>query len=379
MDQIQLQQKIAEYFQKLPKEAQDVFSSMLWMEKLKEINVKYGLKENQIKVLATETTLVLLGIIHIEEYQNILRKDLGLEKELVEKMLLEIDENILKTIKVKLTETFHSNTLSLIKESMDKRFSSLPNEVQEAIALSGWKESIYEIAKKYGLNIEKTGMLEEITVNTLCNIIKTEQYESEIKSKIGLPDDKNKEMVIELNEKIFKNIKDLMESNSSFEENGEQIPIPPYMAKKVEEVPIPTPAFASPPAKGEMPEGQRGSEEIENIISNKELNTKEADIYKESGIEIVEDVPIVQRDTLKEVIPENEIKKIEKVIEKKEETAFASPPAKGEIPEGQRGSSIILDKLLGNTTSKTTVSDYSLPKISTQTPEKPHDPYHEAI
>jgi hypothetical protein len=41
-------------------------------------------------------------------------------------------------------------------------------------------------------------------------------------------------------------------------------------------------------------------------------------------------------------------------------------------------SNIIADKLFGNTTSKTTVSDYSLPKISNDQ-EHIHDPYHEAI
>ena len=37
MDQKELQQKIAEYFQKLPKEAQEVFAKMEWLQSLEAI------------------------------------------------------------------------------------------------------------------------------------------------------------------------------------------------------------------------------------------------------------------------------------------------------------------------------------------------------
>ena len=43
MNPEELKQKIAEYFAKLPKEAQDVFSSMVWMNTLNEIIAKYNL------------------------------------------------------------------------------------------------------------------------------------------------------------------------------------------------------------------------------------------------------------------------------------------------------------------------------------------------
>ncbi len=64
MDKEELQKKIAEYYLKLPKEAQEVFSSMKWLETLKNICEKYSLDENQIKTLGIETSLILLGIVH---------------------------------------------------------------------------------------------------------------------------------------------------------------------------------------------------------------------------------------------------------------------------------------------------------------------------
>ncbi|MFA6392773.1 MAG: hypothetical protein WCW54_01660 [Candidatus Paceibacterota bacterium] len=341
MDQIQLQQKIAEYYQKLPKEAQSVFSSMLWMEKLKELGIKYGLKENRIEILATETTLVLLGIIHIEEYQNILRKDLELEKEVTEKILIEIDENILKTIKGELTETFQSNAISLNNKNLDLRFASLPKDIQESIAYSNWKEKLYDVARKYKINVEQMGILEDITVKVILNTIAGNQYEDAIRSKIDLGNDKIQEMVGEINENIFKNIKNVEEEGIKVvknEKSNDEVPLPPYAKKKEEVVPIPSPVFSSPPAKGEMPEGQKGSSqsEIENIIAN--TNTKETDMYKEHGIEIISD----------------------------DEKSTPTP-------------NIITNKLFGNTTSKASVSDYSLPKMSGEPQSKPHDPYHEEI
>ena len=361
MDQTQLQAKIAEYYQKLPKEAQEIFSSMLWMEKLKEISTKYSLKENQIEILATETTLILLGIIHIEEYQNILRKDLGLEKEIVEKILIEIDENILKTIKVELAETFQSNAISLNTENLDKRFSVLPHDIQESIAYSNWKEKLYDIARKYKINVEQMGILEDITVKVILNTIAGNQYEDAIRSKIDLGNDKIKEMVGEINENIFKDIKRVEERIIT----NDQLPI---TNKKTDEVPLPPYAKVITnyqlPITNEIKREEKpiqAQNEIENIISNKELDAKKTDMYKENGIEIISDdeitppAKIINNDQLP-ITNENII-----VTEKTKET------------------NIITDKLFGNTASKATVSDYSLPKMSGEPQSNPHDPYHEEI
>ena len=112
MDQEQLQQKIAEYYAKLPNNVQVVFSSMKWMEVLETISAKYSLKEEQNATLGTETMLVLLGIIHHVEYNEVLEKELGLPKPDLEKMLTEIDDAILRPIRSQLSEQFHKNNES---------------------------------------------------------------------------------------------------------------------------------------------------------------------------------------------------------------------------------------------------------------------------
>jgi hypothetical protein len=349
MDQEQLKQKIAEYFVKLPKEAQEVFSSMTWLETLKNISSKYNLNDGQMEVLGTETTLVLLGIVHTEEYQEILEKELNLPKETLEKIMGEIDENILKTVKSQLDEVFKSNTMSLAEEKyggerkLDEHFASLPKEVQEAINESGYQVALYEIAKNYKLTIEQMGILEEVTTKVMLNIIHPDKYEEELASKITIPREDIANLVKDVNEKILKTIREILkehwDKSKQQEDKLEDIPIPPYVTSSKQEV-----------------------------VSSKDEN----EIPKQP-----------------EVIPAPEQPKsfvVPKPIEINTEEQVASSKDEKEIPKN-----IIEEKLQGSTVSDYTVSDYSTPKISSPSspvaseksnPEpipKPHDPYHEPI
>ena len=116
MDQTQLQQKIAEYFEKLPSDLQTVFSDMKWLQNINEISVKYNLSSTQTETFATETTLLLLAIIHVDEYEDILRKELGQSKETVEKIFEEIYSSFLENIQEQLEEAYYENVNSLMEE-----------------------------------------------------------------------------------------------------------------------------------------------------------------------------------------------------------------------------------------------------------------------
>ncbi|MFA6514714.1 MAG: hypothetical protein WCT42_00410 [Candidatus Paceibacterota bacterium] len=120
MDQTQLQQNIAKYYAKLPSDLQQSFSSMAWMEDLKNISTKYSLTNEQTETLATETTLVLLGIVHLEDYVLTLKNDLKLNDETFNKILDDLDANILKDTKDDLVKTFELNIELLEKENSNK-------------------------------------------------------------------------------------------------------------------------------------------------------------------------------------------------------------------------------------------------------------------
>jgi len=252
MDQTELKQKIAEYFAKLPKEAQDVFSSMVWMEKLKEIIAKYNLNNEQTELLGTETTLVLLGIIRVEEYKEILQEELKLSEDLTKSIILEIDANILKGLEGDLTEAYEENAVSTI----DTRFSGLPKEVQKAIVFSNWKERLFEIARNHKLNILQMGILDDTTIKIMTGTIHPDKYEEELAKGMTMEKGEIASIVKEVNENILETIRGLMQKGDNGEEREiinneelgirneglemekeknieEDIPIPPY--KKMED------------------------------------------------------------------------------------------------------------------------------------------------
>jgi len=112
MDKEELQKNIALYYSKLPPNVQQIFATFKWVDELQKISSKYGLSQEQISTLGTETTLALLGVIHLVEYEELLEKELGLPKPDLEKMLTEIDDAILRPIRSQLSEQFHKNNES---------------------------------------------------------------------------------------------------------------------------------------------------------------------------------------------------------------------------------------------------------------------------
>ncbi|MCM2338935.1 MAG: hypothetical protein NDI62_00555 [Burkholderiales bacterium] len=225
MDQAQLQQKIAEYFLKLPQEAQELFSSMQWLEKLKEISTKYDLSEEQIQTIGTETTLVLLGIIHAEEYVDIIKKEINIGEKNLDKLLSEINDAIFKDIGPQLEETFYKNNgiKTEIPNKLDERFDNLSKETKDAIKASDYQTKIYEIGQKNGLTIYQIGLLGEATLNVMLGITLPNKFEESL-INIGLPKEKTLELANDINEQILRKIreelvKNINKSNSNFEKN----------------------------------------------------------------------------------------------------------------------------------------------------------------
>ncbi|MEK7105960.1 MAG: hypothetical protein AAB895_01205, partial [Patescibacteria group bacterium] len=201
MNQTQLQEQIALYYSKLPPDVQTVFSSMKWMESLQDISKKYNLNEEQIQTLGTETTLVLLGIISLDEYERVLNNELRVEASLLLKMVKEIEESIIKSIRPQLNKVYEIHVESLIEEKyggvekLDERFEKLPKEVQEAISESNYQSTLYKIAEKYKLSISQMGALEEATTKVMLSITHPDKYEAELQANIDISKDKIAELV----------------------------------------------------------------------------------------------------------------------------------------------------------------------------------------
>ncbi len=232
MNQEELKQKIAEYYAKLPQEAQEVFSSMVWMEKLKEIESKYNLNNKQTEILATETTLVMLGITHLEEYVDILRKELGIDAMVLDKVLDEVDGGILGKIKGSLVGAFESNISSIVGE--DTSSENLTEEEQVAIENSDWKQVISRINQNYKLNILQGKILEDTTLRVINNSIHIDKYKDELINKISISPEEANSIAEEVKEKIFNKIKKLAQIEKVARADFEKVPEPEY-----HDVPLP--------------------------------------------------------------------------------------------------------------------------------------------
>jgi len=390
-----LEIQIAKAKQLLSENSKNAIDAVNWKQILLGMNKKYN--SEQLEELETETELLLCGLTNTIDFPKELETRMKIPKVEVALLLSEMDKLIFKKMQEELEKRLNGGVIENEKIGtginkplvLDPRFEKLPRDVQESIANSDWREKIYDIAKKYQINVEKMGDLEGITVKVILNEIKGTEYEDAIRSKIDMGDDKIKEMVREINENIFKNIKKGMMSetmsrvsmDTTRHDSAESgIPLPPYATKKEDVVPLPPPPKKIETKTEDIPLiKNKDQNEIENIISNTSKGIKETDMYREHGIEIIsnEDSSPIKKET------ETPEKKTELIIEPIKQIKTEPLEIKPIVPN------IINDKLLGNTTSKAVISDYSLPKMNNQTqsfnkmtgeaPSNPHDPYHEEI
>src|SRR3989344_1405333 len=252
MDQKELQKQIALFYSRLPPNAQALFSSMEWLETLKKISQKYKLTDEQIETLGTETTLALLGIIHLVEYEEALTNELRLPRNLMDKMMLEIEETIIKTIRPQLVEAFEANKNAEAGESpdieskLDERFERLPKETQNIVLESKYRTILYNIARSYNLNVEQTGILESAATSLVTGAIRPEEFENSLNKNLRLPSETIKKIVSEISEKIFKKIREELVKNT-----GKKPPSLDYPAEDIVPVAPPTTSTASEKATKE--------------------------------------------------------------------------------------------------------------------------------
>ena len=220
MDKNELQKNIALYYSKLPTKAQEVFASMEWLRTLERIAVKYGLNDKQKEILGTETTLVILGVIHLVEYEEKLTNELALSKESVDNMLVEINDLILKDIITDITNTFNKNSEvgteeeSEIAPKLDERFEKLPPNIKKIVSESNYQDALYNISKEYNLNVTQMGVLDKATTDLIIGDLGPERFEDSLRPKIGLEPEKLTKLVNDVNEKIFRRIREKIMASS---------------------------------------------------------------------------------------------------------------------------------------------------------------------
>ena len=267
-----LQIKIASAISTLSKETKGAINDINWKFIILGMSQKYS--QDQLENLETETELLLSGIIGPNEYQKELEQAMALSKENVALLLGEMDKLIFKKIQERFLTRLSGDEKAISSNStmtnrlpessfvgkssvIDPRFIGLPNDLQQAIIKSNWKQKLYEIVQKYKINIEEMAILEDITVKVMLNEIHSDQYGSELSSKLTIPKENISNIVKEANDNIFKKIRESLETpNETGKGNTtDDIPLPPYASikpkveivqKQPEIIPIPKPEMAVP-------------------------------------------------------------------------------------------------------------------------------------
>lgn len=396
MDQTQLQQKIAEYFAKLPSDAQTMFASMEWMKTLENLSYKYNLTPQQVENLGTETTLLLLGIVHPEDYTNFLQEELSISQKTRDALLADINLGILNKWRETLSKVYIQNANEIADEvptppstpapfavkapALNTELPPIQKDKEPEIANGQFdsQKELYTIAKEEKLSIEQMGKFEEVTNKIISGTIHPDQYEKMLESELGLTPEKAIELSNKTNEQVLLRMREEMKKAYPPQAQPEpKIPTPPYKQELKAPAPIaPKPIVPNTATSDDQMFTNSGVEVIQESPIPKNLPTTEAIIKEEEvmlgkdGVDIVEPniqtptppiqtSPTTEQDTLAGI--ENPSKSKTHIIS-------------GEIPE--RKINVVQDRLSKPTISLQSASDQS--PVST-TPTNSKDPYREPI
>lgn len=260
----------------LPQKTKKAIDAANWREAIKRMGTKYS--PEQLKILEKKTELLLCGLLKTDDYPKELGLEMNISKENTISLITEMDILVFQKIQKELEKEIDKTDLTTTKDPI---FSDLPQNIEEAISKSNWKEKTYNIAEKYKLTIEQMGILEDLTIKVMKNEIRPADYKNRLQNKINIPNESLVNLVEDINQGVLKDIiviikeqeqKVLKEEEKKREDH---IPIPPYQEKqtpkiwqkeknKLKEENIPLP----PKRKGEEPTSEnQKSEPVEKIIN----------------------------------------------------------------------------------------------------------------
>ncbi len=223
-----LQLDILQARAELPAITKKAIDAVKWKETISRMK-KYS--PEQLKVLEKKTELLLCGLLKTDDYPKELGLEMGLSRESTASLITEMDILVFEKIQNELEKEIEKENLFV---ENDPLFSGLPENIQEAIAKSDWKEKTYEIAQKYKLNIEQMGILEDLTVKTMKNEIRPNDYKNRLAEKIKIPNEFLVNLIDDINQNVLSNIVNIVKTQEQtvlLEEEKKRdniIPTPPY-------------------------------------------------------------------------------------------------------------------------------------------------------
>ena len=90
-------------------------------------------------------------------------------------------------------------------------FYKLPQPLQDILAVTSTNNKVFAIAKKHNLQVDQTGILNDIVMHILLGIIATKDFLETLKKETSVDPQEATLIVNEINEEIFKPVRELME------------------------------------------------------------------------------------------------------------------------------------------------------------------------
>ena len=225
-----VQNIIVERFTSLPGRIQEVILSDFYQETLEEVGKQYQLNLEQLGILERETTLVMMGLTPVIEFEAELTRELNVNKQKVSQIIETVNEKIFSgvrdlleimspsinedsgTIKAEKNNPKPQNkSVGSSEGELDERFSGLSDGIKQIIIKSGYYTKLYAIAETNKLTVPQMGTLEEVTTGVVTDTIHPEEFEKRLIKNLGLPEGIVRKIINEINTTILKPIREQME------------------------------------------------------------------------------------------------------------------------------------------------------------------------
>ena len=137
----------------------------------------------------------------------------------------------------------------LTPDEFRAKYAALPANLREAYSSIKTGEILEEIGKKHGLHIDDLGSLIDETGYVMLGVTPPQEYIKHLAGALEIPREKAKELAVDVNERVFKPIRDALKSVHKVGEHAASAPraaAPPPMPPTTE--PQPTTRSATPSA-----------------------------------------------------------------------------------------------------------------------------------
>jgi len=225
---------------------------------------------------------------------------------------------------------FQIDNMDYSAEQINKAFDNLPKLLSKAIFQTNIEEKKIELNNTYKIHLDLMTMLSNYITFTLIGLMKMEDFELNIIKDLGLSKEDSENIIKDVNETIFLVVRNKMKS---LEEADKLIK---ELQEQNEEIPIPIPPYIQKETKNNQIKIKK--EEIITPTPNNETPKSEPEIYAQAGIELLDEKHIKKNNPHQQVL---DILKDTKI-------------------------NIIDEKLNKPTKSDSSVSDYTIPKMSNE-------------